>query len=72
MNEQDGQPRPSLGRVVGSVLASFFGVQSRRRHQEDFTKGNPWLYIAVGLGATLLFILGVWGVVQLVVKVAGQ
>ena len=72
MSEQESRSAPSLGKVIGSVLASFFGVQSRRQHEEDFTRGNPLAYILVGLGATLVFILSVWGVVKLVVHVAGR
>ncbi len=67
-----GEETPSLGKVVGSVLASFFGVQSSSKHQEDFTKGRFSHYIVVGLVATVLFILSIWGVVQLVVGLAGK
>src|SRR5690606_8137688 len=44
---------PSLLKVTGSVLASFFGVQSSHKHEEDFTQGRPAAYILIGLGATL-------------------
>jgi len=62
--------RQSLVSVIGSVFASMFGVQSSKKHEEDFAKGNARAYIAVGLIATLVFILLVWGVVKLVVSVA--
>ena len=62
--------RQSLGTVLRSVSASMFGVQSSRQHAEDFGKGNAVTYIVVGLVATILFVLAVWGVVQLVVRVA--
>jgi hypothetical protein len=65
-----GRGGQSLVRVAGSVLASMFGVQSSRKHEEDFGHGKASTYIAVGLIATLLFVLAVWGVVQLVVRVA--
>ena len=64
------QQAPSLLSVLGSVLASMFGVQSSSKHEEDFVKGDASTYIVVGLVATLLFVLAVWGVVQLVVRVA--
>jgi len=67
---QSSQRRQSFRSIVGSVFASMFGVQSSRKHKEDFTKGSIGAYIAVGLIATLLFILTVWGVVKLVVSVA--
>ncbi|MAT65530.1 MAG: hypothetical protein CMN57_07775 [Gammaproteobacteria bacterium] len=62
---------PPLRRVVFSVLASFFGVQGSRRHEEDFNRGRPLVYIAVGLVATLVFILTIWFVVQGVLSAAG-
>jgi hypothetical protein len=71
MESLDRQDKaPSLLKVTGSVLAGFFGVQSSRKHQEDFTQGRPAAYILIGLVATLLFILALWGVVQLVVGLA--
>ena len=44
-------------------------VKNSRQHEEDFIKGNATTYIVVGLVATLVFILAVWGVVQLVVHI---
>jgi len=74
MPQQDdkapSQGRQSLASVFRSVSASMFGVQSSRKHEEDFVKGDAITYIVVGLVATLLFVLAVWGVVQLVVRVA--
>lgn len=69
--EKNNQQQPSLIRVLGSVLASMFGVQSSRRREEDFVYGKPSHYIIVGLLVTVIFILSVWGVVQLVMKLAG-
>jgi hypothetical protein len=60
----------SLGSVIRSVSASMFGVQSSRKHEEDFAKGSARAYITVGLIATVVFILVVWGIVKLVVSVA--
>ena len=62
---------PTLFQVLGSVLASMFGVQSNRKREQDFTHGKPSQYIVIGLLVTLLFILAVWGVVSLVMKLAG-
>ena len=63
--------QPSLLSVLGSVLASMFGVQSSRKREQDFTHGKPFHYIIVGLFVTLVFILTIWGVVQLVMHLAG-
>jgi len=62
---------PSLLSVLGSVLASMFGVQSSRKREEDFTHGKPSQYVIIGLLVTVLFVLTVWGVVSLVMKLAG-
>ena len=62
---------PSLLDVLGSVLASMFGVQSSRKREEDFTHGKPSQYIIIGLLVTTVFVLTVWGVVSLVMKLAG-
>lgn len=73
MTSQDSDKvRPqSFFSVLWSVLASMFGVQSNRRREEDFTHGKPSHYILVGLLVTVVFVLTVWAVVQLVMKVAG-
>jgi len=68
---EDQQQAPSFFSVLGSVLASMFGVQSSRRREADFTHGKPMHYILVGLLVTLVFILTVWGVVKLVIGLAG-
>ncbi len=62
---------PSLLAVLGSVLASMFGVQSNRKREEDFTHGKPSQYIVIGLFVTVVFVLTIWGVVSLVMKLAG-
>ena len=70
--KNDQQQAPSFLSVLGSVIASMFGVQSSRRHEADFTRGKPIHYIMVGLLVTLVFILTVWSVVKLVVSLAGS
>jgi hypothetical protein len=67
---QSKRRRQSLGSVMGSVFASMFGVQSSRKHEEDFAKGSARTYIVMGVIATVLFVVMVWAVVKLVVSVA--
>jgi len=67
--QESNQHRQSLVSVVSSVFASLFGVQSSKKHEEDFAKGSAKAYIAVGLIATVVFVLTVWGLVKLVVSV---
>jgi hypothetical protein len=57
--------------VLGSVVASMFGVQSNRNREQDFTHGKPSQFIIVGLLVTTVFVLSIWGVVTLVMHLAG-
>lgn len=68
--EKDPQ-EPGLLAHVGSVLAAFFGVQSNKARERDFTKGKPSTYIILGIILTIVFILLIFGVVKLVTKFAG-
>lgn len=61
----------SLFKVVLSVIAAMFGVQSSKNRDRDFAKGRPAAYIIVGLIMTVLFILTLWLVVKFVLSMAG-
>ncbi|NJN45972.1 MAG: DUF2970 domain-containing protein [Candidatus Competibacteraceae bacterium] len=67
----DKQKAPNILQVVLSVLASFFGVQSEKNRERDFTHGKAFHFIIAGLVLTLVFIVVIWGVVQLVLNAAG-
>jgi hypothetical protein len=54
--------------VLGSVVASFFGVRSNAARERDFKHGRARDFILVGVLLTTLFILGLWGLVQLVMR----
>lgn len=69
--DKQGSRAPSMLDVLYSVLASMFGVQSNRNREKDFTHGKPSQYIIIGLLVTVIFVVSVWGVVQLVMKLAG-
>jgi uncharacterized membrane protein YidH (DUF202 family) len=60
------EEKPSLWQVVMSVLAALFGVQSAKSRERDFTKGNPWVYVVVGLVLVTLFVLLLVVVVKVV------
>ena len=63
--------KPTFWQVIISVLAAFFGVQSDKNRERDFKQGKPIHFIVAGLLLTLVFILVVWGVVKLALKIAG-
>ena len=73
MNKEnnEGGREPSLFGVLGSVLAGMFGVQSNKKREEDFTHGKPSQYIIIGLAVTTVFVLTIWGVVSLVMRLSG-
>lgn len=54
------------------VWAAFLGVQSSKRHEEDFAKGSATNYIIIGLVFVVIFILVVVGVVNIVLSNVGQ
>lgn len=62
---------PGLARIVFSVLAAFFGVQSERNRERDFKHGKAIHYIVVGLAMTLFFILALAALVRWVLQTAG-
>jgi hypothetical protein len=68
MTEKD--QRPNFIQVIGSVLAAFFGVQSNKNRERDFKHGKASHFIIAGLLMTGVFVLLVWGVVRLVLRVA--
>lgn len=57
--------------VLGSVIASFLGVQSDARRHRDFTRGRPRDFILVGVLLTAVFIALVYGAVRLAMGLAG-
>ena len=69
---QEPQRAPTLGQTVASVLASFFGVQSSKNRQRDFTHGKASHFIIIGAIATVVFVLTIVLIVKLVLKQAGS
>jgi hypothetical protein len=59
--------QPSAAAVVGSVLAAAFGVQSSKKHQQDFSAGNYRHYIIGGIVFTVLFVATLVVVVRMVI-----
>jgi hypothetical protein len=61
---QPEAPRaPTFLQMVGSILASFFGVQSAKNRERDFTHGKARAFIAVGILMTIVW----YGCISLVV-----
>lgn len=64
--------RVSFGQTLFSVAASFFGVQSSKNRARDFTYGNPWAFIWVGLGMTAAFVFSLLLFVRILMRSAGM
>jgi len=65
------QPPQSLWRTLASVGASFFGVQSSKNRERDFTRGKASHFIVVGLIATVVFVAAVILAVRFALNQAG-
>ena len=59
------QNEPRWIDVMLSVLAAFFGVQSKRNHERDSMADSYWLYIVIGLVLVLVFIALIYLLVKL-------
>jgi hypothetical protein len=60
----DAAPRaPTFWQMVGSILASFFGVQNSERRRRDFTFGKARAFLLVGVLMTIVW----YGAISLVV-----
>ncbi|MCP5169570.1 MAG: DUF2970 domain-containing protein [Hahellaceae bacterium] len=68
---EESKPKLTFWQTLRSVLASMLGVQSRRRAQQDFERGNPLAFILVGILVGAGFVVGVWSVVQWVLQSYG-
>lgn len=63
-------PPLSFWETVQSVAAAFFGVQSARNRERDFTRGKPLHFIIIGLALTLLLIGGLALLVRVILRSA--
>lgn len=70
-DEQRREPKPpTLWQSWMSVLAAFFGVQSSRNRERDFTRGKASHFILLGVLATVLLIAILVGAVRLILLLA--
>lgn len=69
--EQSPPSSPTFLQTVFSVAASFFGVQSSRNRQRDFTRGKPMHFIVIALGMVAVFVLVILLAVKFALSQAG-
>ncbi|SHH98916.1 DUF2970 domain-containing protein [Ferrimonas marina] len=56
---------PKLLDLIQSVVAALFGVQTEAKRTQDFGHHSPVPYLIVGVVALIVFVLGLWLLVQL-------
>jgi amino acid transporter len=57
-----------IGDAFKAVFWSFFGVRKRSEYESDTQKLRPQHVIAAGIVAAIVFVLLLYGVVQLVTR----
>ncbi len=70
-DERHDERAPSLWQTMLSVLAAFFGVQSRNNRERDFSRGKASHFIILGVVMTALFIAVVVFAVKFALHQAG-
>lgn len=68
--DKSAEPVQSLTflQMVGSILASFFGVQSQKNRDRDFAHGKARTFIMVGILMTIVWYGSISLVVHFVLK----
>ena len=69
-DSSQGKP-PTFWQMLHSILAAAFGVQSGKNRARDFTHGRPSHFVALGILFTVVFALTLFGIVKLVLLLAG-
>jgi len=60
--------KPSLIYTFKSVAAAFFGVQSNKNREKDFSQGKLSHFIFAGIIAVIIFITALIAIVNLVLQ----
>jgi hypothetical protein len=68
MNAPIQQAKPSFLRTVKTVAWSFVGIRKNSEYKQDLAQANPFHIIVVGIGAAVLFVVGLILLVNWVVK----
>ncbi|SEE16505.1 DUF2970 domain-containing protein [Pseudomonas anguilliseptica] len=70
MSEEENKPL-TLWEMLQSVLSAAIGVQSGKNRSRDFSRGKPSHFIILGALFTVVFVLVIFGIVKLVLHLAG-
>ncbi|MFT4712592.1 MAG: hypothetical protein ACJAVI_004825 [Candidatus Azotimanducaceae bacterium] len=70
--ESDEHTKPlSFLDMLQSTLWAALGVQKSENHKRDFTRGNAYHFIYMGIGFTAFFVCLLIGIVHLVLSSLG-
>ncbi|MEX2475574.1 DUF2970 domain-containing protein [Marinobacter sp.] len=67
-NQQPERKSPGVLKIMQSIIAGAFGVQSDKRRQEDFSSHSPLPYIIAGLLFTIGFVVTLVLIVEVVLS----
>lgn len=68
--ETDRRKGTGLINVIKSTAAAACGIQTKANRERDFENGKPSTFIIAGLVFVAIFILSMYGIVQLVLSFA--
>lgn len=65
------EKKVNLFTMIGSIFAMWFGVQTKANRERDFQHGKFHHFAIGGVIFAILFVLFVYGIVQVVLHFAG-
>lgn len=68
--ETGGRKGTGLINIIKSTAAAACGIQTKANRERDFENGKPSTFIIAGLVFVTIFILSMYGIVQLVMSFA--
>jgi len=69
-NTEDQRKGIGFWGTVQSTIAAACGVQTKANRERDFALAKPSTFIIAGVVFVIVFILSMYGIVQLVISVA--
>jgi len=67
----DNQKKITPFSFMGSIIAAWFGVQTKSNRERDFEQGKFHHFVIGGITFAVLFVLFVVGIVKVVMHFAG-
>lgn len=68
MQNQQEEKKVTAWTIFVSALSGLLGVQKKKNLERDFQSGKFWHFFIAGGIVTLLFMIAVWGAVQLLLS----